>query len=228
MSRTDLICALELTRTLKRLQDTPDPAEALATIPMLQLNDLPHHHQSIPIEATTVGPTRVLYHVLPTNGVVYLDFGFDLHALKPELLPLTALFGRALLETGAGEQDCVTRSQIIRRSPCGIRSRCWTSAIFGSQTGSAWLFLRAKAIPQKIGQLCELMRDVLLTARLDNRERIAQLVLEEKSREESRLVPGGAALVSVRLRAHFHEADWANEQINGISYLFFLRELAEA
>ena len=30
----------------------------------------------------------------------------------------------------------------------------------------------------------------------------------------------------MRIRANFHEADWAEEQIGGVSYLWFLRKLA--
>jgi len=36
---------------------------------------------------TTLRETRVLYHDLFTNGVVYLDVGFDLHTLPADLLP---------------------------------------------------------------------------------------------------------------------------------------------
>jgi len=41
------------------------------------------------------------------------------------------------------------------------------------------------------------------------------------------LVPGGSHFVDMRLRANLHEADWAEEQIGGISYLWFLRKLAD-
>jgi Zn-dependent M16 (insulinase) family peptidase len=72
------------------------------------------------------------------------------------------------------------------------------------------------------------MRDVLRTARFDNQERIRQIVLEEKASREAGLVPSGHTVVNTRLRAQFNEADWATEQIGGISYLLFLRRLAQA
>ena len=70
------------------------------------------------------------------------------------------------------------------------------------------------------------MREVLLTVRLDNRERFRQMVLEEKARQEEKLVPGGHQIVNLRLRSHFSEADWVAEQMGGVSFLFFLRDLA--
>ena len=68
---------------------------------------------------------------------------------------------------------------------------------------------------------------MLLTARLDNRERLRQIVLEEKAGLEAGLIPGGHGVVFRRLRAHFTEADWAAEQMGGVGYLFFLRRLIQ-
>ena len=69
---------------------------------------------------------------------------------------------------------------------------------------------------------------MLLTVRLDNKGRFRQMVLEAKARQEQKLVPAGHQMVNLRLRAHFHEADWAAEQMSGVSYLFFLRKLSKA
>src|SRR5215467_906070 len=39
--------------------------------------------------------------------------------------------------------------------------------------------------------------------------------------------PAGSSYVDRRLRAAWHEADWADEQMGGVTYLFFLRKLAD-
>jgi Zn-dependent M16 (insulinase) family peptidase len=54
------------------------------------------------------------------------------------------------------------------------------------------------------------------------------MALEEKAGKESALVPSGHRIVNARLRAFFNEADWAEEQMSGISNLFFLRDLVRA
>jgi hypothetical protein len=54
------------------------------------------------------------------------------------------------------------------------------------------------------------------------------MVLEAKARQEQKLMSMGHQMVSLRLSAHFHEAEWAAEQMNGVTYLFFLRRLAKA
>jgi Zn-dependent M16 (insulinase) family peptidase len=226
MTVRDLEAVVEGAQTLKRMQQQPDPPEALATIPTLTLADLPRANKVVPREVTELSGTRVLYHDLFTNGIVYLDVGFDLHTLPGELVPYVALFGRALIETGVGNDDFVRLSQRIGRSTGGIRPQRWTSTIAGGATSTAWLFLRGKALPNRTGELLSILQDILGRARLDDRARFRQLVLEEKAALESRLVPAGSSFVDRRLRANLFESDWADEQMGGVSYLFFLRKLA--
>ena len=184
MSRSDLEALVDATCTLKHLQETPDPPEALATIPTLALKDLPRRNKVITIEVTREADTQVLYHALSTNGVLYLDLGLDLHVLPADLLPYVSLFARALLETGARQQDFVSLSQRIGRATGGIRPQVWISAMLDSRFAAARLFLRAKAVPEKAAELLAILRDVLLGARLDDQERLHQLVLEEKATKE--------------------------------------------
>ena len=70
---------------------------------------------------------------------------------------------------------------------------------------------------------------MLLDARLDNRERFRQMVLEEKAGFEARLVPAAAMALSTRGSArHSTRPPGPTSRSGGVSYLFFLRELVEA
>ena len=217
---------VENTRKLKLRQETPDSSEALETLPILKLQDLEKQNKSIPIEVLSLQDTKVLYHDLFTNGIVYLDLGFDLHALPKELLPLTEIFARALLETGTDKEDYVKLSQRIGKGTGGISSTAVTATTLGTRESVAKLFLRGKATVAQSPELLNILRDILLSANLDNKERLKQIVLEEKAGLESALVPSGHIYVNQRLRAQFSESGWAKDQMNGIGYLFALRELA--
>jgi presequence protease len=226
LSEYQIADLVENTKKLKLRQETPDSPEALETLPVLKLEDLDKKNKSIPIEVLDVQETKVLYHDLFTNGIVYLDLGFDLHALPKELIPLTEIFARALLETGTDKEDYVKLSQRIGKSTGGIRSTAVTATTFGSRESIAKLFLRGKATVSQAAELLSILKDVLLSAKLDNRERIKQIVLEEKAGLESSLVPSGHIYINQRLRSQFGESGWAKDQMSGIGYLFALRELA--
>ena len=229
--RLTLETVTESARELKHRQETPDSPEALATIPALSLADIDPNIKTIPIEIVgrRAGDPRptVFYHSLFTNNILYLDLGFDLHSLPTDLLPYAGLFGRLLLEMGAGDDDFVRLTQRIGRDTGGIHPSSLISSVRGSERATAWLFLRAKAVASQSGALLDILKDILLAPRLDNPERFKQIVLEEKADMEAGLLPGGHQVANRRLRARFNEADWVAEQTNGISQLFFLRTLAE-
>ena len=197
----------------------------MAKIPSLTIADLPRQGKNLPIEELRLSDTPVFFHDLATNGIIYLDIGFDLHALDPELLPYLSLFSRALLQTGTSRESFVELTQRIGRSTGGVWPQRTISSQHGSDEAVSWLFLRGKAVPERAGELLAILRDVIFDARFDNRERIVQMALEEKASFEARLVPGGNGFVASRLRAGFSEADWVNEQLGGITHLFWLREL---
>jgi len=216
---------LEDARKLKELQDAPDPPEALATIPVLKLADLDRENKSIPLELSQHEETPLFYHDLFTNGILYLDVGLDLHTLPQEHLPYASLLGRAFVEMGTHAQDYVSLSNRIGSKTGGIHPTGVTSSVKDAKEGAVWLFLRCKAMEERAEDLLEILKDVLLSVKLDNRERFRQMVLEEKARYERSLTPGGHQVVNLRLGAHFSEADWAAERMKGVSYLFFLRDL---
>ncbi len=200
----------------------PIRAEALALIPRLGLEDLEREQKPIPVERQSHEGMTILFHDLATNGISYLDLGLNLHALPEALLPYAPLFGRALLEMGTESEDFVRLSQRIDQETGGIRPDTLTTVAHNDERGQAWLFLRGKALVPQVGELLDILRDVLLTVKLDNPERFRQIVLEEKAGLEASLIPMGHRVVNRRLRAHFTEADWADEQLSGIAQLEFL------
>ncbi len=225
LSPPELGAIIANTRELKRRQEAQDTEEALATIPMLQLEDLDREIKTIPLEILQAGEARLLYHDLFTNGIVYMDLGFNLRALRQDQLPYLSLFSRALIETGTRRQDFVQLLQRIGQNTGGIHPTAFTSPVQGKPDGEAWMFLRGKAMLAQTGELLSILKDILTSARLDNKERIRQMVLEERAGLESRLSDMGHRVVNSRLRAMYDPADWASEQMSGVSYLFFLRDL---
>lgn len=226
MTAEELQAVVESTRRLKEIQEAPDPPELLARIPSLSLSDLDRKNKTVPILERQLHGTSMLLHDLFTNGIVYLDLGFNLRSLPERFLPYVPLLGRSLVEIGTQKEDYVVISRRISRKTGGIHPDTFTSSIAESGDSAAWLFIRGKAMLSQTHEMLQILNDLLLTVKLDNQERFRQMVLEEKARQEQRLVPNGHQVIGMRLRSHFSEADWAMEQMAGISHLFFLRELA--
>ncbi|MFO7634315.1 MAG: insulinase family protein [Caldilinea sp.] len=227
MSSEDLLSIISNTRELKARQQRPDAQEDLARLPSLKLSDLERTNKTIPIAVSDLDGGKLLYHDLFTNGILYLNLGFDLTGVPQELLPYVPFFGRALLEMGTEREDYVKFSQRIDRKTGGVWHSDYLSEVRGQETPAARFFVSSKATVAQIPDLFDILRDMLLTVKLDNRDRFRQIVLKSKARRESSLVPSGHAYVRDRLRAGLTTAGWVDEQMDGIEGLFFVRRLAE-
>jgi hypothetical protein len=210
---------------LKRLQAEPDAPEVLKSIPRLSVADLPAENRPIPTEVRTLAGRELLFHDLATNGIAYLDFGFDLSVIPDALLPYAGVFGRALTESGTAERDYVDLSQRIARTSGGIWAQPFASPVRDSTDAAARLFLRTKATGDRIADTCGIVAEILTSAKLDNKERIGRIVSEARARAEQRLVPSGHMIVATRLRARTHAAHAMDEAMTGLTNLFFLRDL---
>ncbi|HEX5322427.1 MAG TPA: hypothetical protein VFW40_01480, partial [Capsulimonadaceae bacterium] len=91
---------------------------------------------------------------------------------------------------------------------------------------AAYLFVRSKAMPAHAQDLLAIVHDVLQIVRWDNPERFRQMVLEEKMALEAG-VSDAISFVNHRLGARYSEAGWVREKIRGVSYVEFIRALAQ-
>lgn len=227
LAEADLQRIAEEAAELKRLQEQPDSPEDLAKIPTLTLADLERSIKTTPSEVYEINGHTLYFHPQPTSGIAYVDVGMDLRALPQRLLSYIDLFGTALLEMGTEDEDYVQLSQRIGARTGGINAAPLLS-MKRSEPGSVLrLFLRGKAMNNQTSDLLSIVRDVLHGAKFDDAERFRQLVLEDKAQREAYLGIIGQAIAGTRLAAHFTEAGWAQEQINGISTLFFVRDVAQ-
>jgi len=216
---------IEDAKELNRLQAAPDTPEALNSIPRLSVSDLDRENRVIPTEQHEAAGAPLLYHELPTNGIAYFDLGFDLSVLPDELLPYAGVFGRTLMESGTDKRDFVSLSQWVARTSGGIWTQPFAAPVRGSKDAASRLFLRAKTTGDKIAETAEIITEVLTSAKLDNKERLSQIVSEARARAEQRLVPAGHQVVATRLRATAHTAYAMEEAMSGLSNIDFLRDL---
>jgi presequence protease len=224
MSKSDISKLIKNTKDLKRMHETPDSAKAIASIPFLKLAEIDKKNKIIPISYDNK-KAGIYYHDIFTNGILYMDIGFRLNAISQKYLPYMAVFGKALLEMGTETEDYVSFSQRINRKTGGIVRSSFSSLIKDTATPTSWMFLRSKVLTYQLDDLIDILMDMLYKVRFDNRERFKQIVLETKSAIEQNIVPAGNRFVNLRINSHFNRAAWAEEQMSGISSLFFLREL---
>lgn len=219
----------EVARISERLhlaQETPDSPEALATIPTLGLDDLPRRNAILPCSEKAGTEPQVLEHELDTTGILYARLLLPLDAVPSRFLSLLPLYARALTEMGTTRHDYVDLGLEMAAQTGSLDAYPAFHTRLDDASPLPFLEVSGKATADKAGKLAALMREILLEPRFDNRERFTQMVLEEKARLEQSLIPAGHSMVSIRLSGQLSPTGWLVERTSGVSYLFFIRELA--
>lgn len=226
LDQNDIEKIIADTKELKRLQAIPDTAEDLATIPGLKPEQLDTGIRKTPAEELLVNGKPAGYtHPLTTNGIVYLDFAFDMSAVPEKLLGLVPLFSKCLLQMGTEDEDYTKIIQQIGINTGGIRIFKFISPVRGSDKTASYLMFRAKAVAGKIDSLSEILVKLFTQINWNNKNRFIQALLEEKAEYEAGIIPSGHIITLTRLRSAFSRSGWLREKFGGISYLFYLREL---
>ncbi|KAM0948972.1 putative peptidase M16, metalloenzyme, LuxS/M16 peptidase, peptidase M16C associated [Dioscorea sansibarensis] len=225
MTEEDLAELARATQELRLKQETPDPPEALRSVPSLSLKDIPKEPIHVPTEIGEVDGVKVLQHNLFTNDVLYSEVVFDMSSLKKELLQLVPLFCQSLLEMGTKDMDFVQLNQLIGRKTGGISVYPFTSAVRGKVDPCTRIIVRGKAMAGRVEDLFNLMNCILQEVQFKDQQRFKQFVLQSKARMENRLRGSGHGIAAARMDAKLNVAGWISEQMGGVSYVEFLQDL---
>uniref|UniRef100_A0A0E0K5I3 Peptidase M16C associated domain-containing protein n=1 Tax=Oryza punctata TaxID=4537 RepID=A0A0E0K5I3_ORYPU len=225
MTQEDLAELARATKELKDKQETPDPPEALKAVPSLSLQDIPKEPIHVPIEVGEINGVKVLQHDLFTNDVVYSEIVFDMSSLKKDHLQLLPLFCQSLLEMGTKDMDFVQLNQLIGRKTGGISVYPFTSSIRGKEDPLTRIVVRGKSMATRVEDLFNLIYCILQDVQFTEQQRFKQFVSQSKARMENRLRGSGHGIAAARMDAKLNTAGWIAEQMGGISYLEYLRDL---
>ncbi|KAJ4839629.1 Presequence protease 1, chloroplastic/mitochondrial [Turnera subulata] len=227
MTEEDLAELARATEELRLKQETPDPPEALKSVPSLSLLDIPKEPIHVPSEVGDINGVKVLQHDLFTNDVLYSEVVFNMRSLKQELLPLVPLFCQSLLEMGTKDKTFVQLNQLIGRKTGGISVFPFTSSVRGQQDPCSHIIVRGKAMAGRGEDLFNLINCVLQEVQFTDQQRFKQFVSQSKARMENRLRGSGHGIAAARMDAKLNVAGWISEQMGGVSYLEYLQALEE-
>lgn len=210
---------------LKEYQEKPSPKEALEKIPYVRVKDIEKKEKEIPTEKETIDQGDILFHNLPTNNILYLDLAFDLSFLPQKYLGYVNILGRALTEMGTKKRDYVELDKWIQTKTGGVFYQTFIKKHLTEDKDVVRFIVRSKAMKQNIADLFDILNEIFTELKLNNKERLLQILYQEKAQIESALIPMGHRVVMKRLKSKLDSAYWIDEQINGINYLLFLRFL---
>lgn len=222
----DFARIVDETRRLKEQQQAPDDPADVAKIPMLTRDDLDKKIKTVPRERYDDMGVTIVHHPLNTSGVVYVDMVLDMSKVPDQLLPLMSIFSEALTELGTARRDYAELQRKIGSETGGIRSGTFITQKYspnGDGAPIAKMTVRSKAMVPQVSSLFDIITEILTEVDVSNRERVRQILVEERAGLESSVTTSGHSTASARIGAMFRPTLWADEQMGGIEYLRAVR-----
>lgn len=226
LSEDELLRIIQCSAELKEKQVAPDSPEALATIPMIALEDIDDTAEALPLEEKTFEGVKTLLHPTFTNGIAYATLYFDTSAVPQELLPYAGLLAGVLGEISTKNLHYEDLSKEINIHTGGIDFANQAFALSGKDGAFVPKFVvKAKALVTKMPNLMQLLQELITETVFDDTKRLKEIIQEGRSRLEMGIYQQGHVMAISRLSSYFSPAGKYSELLTGIRFYKFLAGL---
>ncbi len=226
-TEADLARLAEEAERLRVWQQTPDCEEALASIPMLRLEDLAEAPEVFEAREDRVDGVPVLRHELGTN-LVYLRAHFRATDLTPEELTELAVACR-LLGSLATADNSRARLPLQIKSKTGILDFS-PYVCSGSAPDRCRVMLTAFAacLREQTGEAADLLGEVLTRTRWDDVDLLRTVLQQTSMGCQMGLPSAGHRYALGRVEASLTADGLAKEMISGVEFARRIKTLASA
>jgi presequence protease len=218
---------IDRTKELMQEQQVPNSIETLSLLPQLNLSDLSTKVNFHTVQPTEMFGQQVLVSELTTNHISYIDVGFDISCLPPDLLPLLDLFGTIVTEIGTKRLNYQQFAKEIATCT-GSFSHSLTSYTKRQEPAVSrplfWLHL--KCLPDFLEQALQLLAEIFSSVSFSERSRIREIVGREFAWAEHAVQSEGYSLPATRVFAHLSLGGRYNELFNGVTSYLATKNLA--
>lgn len=215
-------------KALQAYQNEPDSPQALATIPLLSLNDLNANAASLALEVQTKNDTTYLYHPTFTSGIAYVQYYFDTRVITYQQLPYVSLMAKLL---GSFPTDTYSVDDLANLENLHTGGIDFSTTLFIESTKQGAYYpkfvVKGKAFHDKLSWLNQLISDMLLRTNFDDKVKLKEQLLKIKSRYEAKLMYQSHTVATHRVRSYYSQAAKYEQQFSGIDFYIFVRELLE-
>ena len=179
---------------LERLNGVPNPPEALAKLPQLQVSDLPEKPKHIPTTVEKVGEQVLLRNDVFANGINYLVLNFDLQGLPQHLWSYIPRYADAISKLGAADMSYEEMAQRTSSVTGGIGCSPWfsTHALDPNRSMQSLSF-RLKALDGKIDAALDVLHDLLFAVNPRDTERLRDVLTQAVAEYQTEMIHDGSS-----------------------------------
>ena len=215
------------TKELKAYQSEPSSPEELRKIPLLKRSDIARQAEKVIFEEKEEDGVKMIWSDVFTSGIAYVRILFDCTFLKEEEYPYLSLLKDSLGYIDTEQHSYAELSTLINRCSGGI-SFGMDSYADGS-TGEDQVRLVfagfGKVLYDRIPFALDTMREMLLSTKFTDRERLKDIIAEVKAGLKDRLTSSGHTAALVRAGSCLSRTSRFSDATKGIVYYHLLERL---
>ena len=215
------------TGKLKEYQETPSSPEELKKIPLLDVSDIRRKVTPLSNELITAAGIPVLYHDVPTAGIIYLNFIFDAGSLNGEELKWASLLRSCL---GVMDTENYRYQDLI--DEINIHTGGMAPDFFYVQESPAseprlYFCVKVKAVYDELPAALSLAGELISRSVFTDKKRLSEILAEKQLQQQSALRNSGHSTAIHRALSHFSKGAWITEMTGGTENYEFTRGLHE-
>ena len=220
---------------LREWQETPDTKENMEKIPMLTREDLSREIKPFVNEVLQARTERgdgrtqesaVIAHPLNTSGIDYLTFMFDITKLPQKFFPYLGIFKTLLGVLDTQNYSYAQLDQEINIYTGGIGS---TVSVYTKNGDPSDYVMTAevncKVLHSNVSEAMKLIKEILNTTKWDSRDRVLEVLEEERAAMRADLPQSGHATAAIRASAGFSKTALIMDYVNGVNAYHKLDEV---
>lgn len=207
------------TKALKRYQEEPSLREDIEKIPMLKRSDMKKEAQPFVLSKVDCGDTKILYSNLFSNGILYLNFLFDVRSVTEEELPYLGILKAVLGYVDTDRYDYGDLANEIHLNTGGISTVITAyDNVKDSAAHEARFEMRIKVLYDKLPEAMDLLKEMLLHSKIEDEKRLKEILSEVKSRLQMSLSSCGNSVSANRAMSYFSETAKISDLTLGIGF----------
>jgi len=214
------------TKELIKYQEQKDTPEALATIPLLNLEDIDPTAKWYPVKEKNIDTVPVLCYHTFTNHVVYTSLLFDARVLPQWLVPYASLLTEVL---GSLSTEKYTYGELDNELNIhtGIFSTIVNSYLEDRKDENLLpkVVVFSKALNTKVDKLFELTEEIINHTIFSDKDRLKTVLRRHHSILDARIKRDGMDYARTRLASYYSNQGMFNELTDGIEYYWFITDL---
>ncbi len=229
LSKDEINDIVRETKELKEYQDREDDPDDLKKIPLLTLDDMKKEAEQFIYELREAEGQKILFHDIFTNGIMYLNFVFDLQCIDAELIPYVSSLKKVLGMLNTENYEYGDLYNEINIKTGGIHGTISTYTDSNDTSKFVTKFeINAKVLKENLHCVFDLVKEIITATKFDDVKRLREIFSEQYARTQTDLAAGGHTTAAFRAMSYTSPSMAVNENVSGIAYFRHLEQLNKA